>query len=319
MSISKYIKEIGRGKAGARSLAREDAADLMGKVLDGVVTDLEVGAFCLAMRVKGESTAEMLGFLDAAHARMAAWQTQAPWVVLPSYNGARKLPVLTPLLAALLAREGLRVWVHGPSLDAARTTTAQVWAALGWPMLDLPVTMNSVATNPMNSVTKGQYFTKIDDLSPGLARLLAVRRVVGVRNSSHSLVKLMNPTGLAGSCIVGSYTHPEYLELMGAVFEQVDFKAMLLRGTEGEPVADARRCPQMDTFANGTRQTTQAAQTGPLAQLPDLPREIDADSIAKYTRSVLDGDLPVPQPIAIQVAQIAAHMSGSVVPNAVVP
>jgi hypothetical protein len=28
-----------------------------------------------------------------------------PTVVLPSYNGARKLPVLTPLLALLLARE----------------------------------------------------------------------------------------------------------------------------------------------------------------------------------------------------------------------
>jgi anthranilate phosphoribosyltransferase len=34
-------------------------------------------------------------------------------VVLPSYNGARRLPVLTPLLALLLAREGLPVLLHG--------------------------------------------------------------------------------------------------------------------------------------------------------------------------------------------------------------
>ena len=47
MGISHYIKEIGRGKDGARALAREQAADLFGQVLDGTVTDLEIGAFCV--------------------------------------------------------------------------------------------------------------------------------------------------------------------------------------------------------------------------------------------------------------------------------
>ena len=69
MSIAKYIKEIGRGKQGARSLTREQAADLLGQVLDGTVTDLEIGGFCLAMRIKGETPEEMAGFLDATHAR----------------------------------------------------------------------------------------------------------------------------------------------------------------------------------------------------------------------------------------------------------
>ena len=45
MGISQYIKEIGRGKDGARPLTREQATDLLGQVLDGSVTDLEVGAF----------------------------------------------------------------------------------------------------------------------------------------------------------------------------------------------------------------------------------------------------------------------------------
>ena len=62
MGISHYIKEIGRGKDGARALSREQAADLLGQVLDGTVTDLEIGAFCLAMRIKGETPEEMAGF-----------------------------------------------------------------------------------------------------------------------------------------------------------------------------------------------------------------------------------------------------------------
>ena len=65
MSISHYIKDIGRGKDGARAIDRAAAADLMGQVLDGQVSDLELGAFCLAMRIKGETPEEMAGFIAA--------------------------------------------------------------------------------------------------------------------------------------------------------------------------------------------------------------------------------------------------------------
>lgn len=70
MSISHYIKDIGRGRDGARALNRDQAADLMGQILDGQVSDLQLGAFCIAMRIKGETDQEMAGFLDATHARL---------------------------------------------------------------------------------------------------------------------------------------------------------------------------------------------------------------------------------------------------------
>ncbi len=112
MGIGKYIREIGRGKDGARALSREQAADLFGQVLDGGVTDLEIGAFCLAMRIKGETPQEMAGFLDATQQRLHLIPAGVrPVIVIPSYNGARKLPLLTPLLALLLAREGLPVLI----------------------------------------------------------------------------------------------------------------------------------------------------------------------------------------------------------------
>jgi hypothetical protein len=51
-------------------------------------------------------------------------------------------------------------------------------------------------------------------LQPGLKRLLDVRAAVGLRNSAHSLVKLMNPCA-GPAVIVSSYTHPEYAVSMG--------------------------------------------------------------------------------------------------------
>ena len=76
------------------------------------------------MRIKGETPEEMAGFLDAVHERLEMLPASArPLVVLPSYNGARKLPVLTPLLALLLARNGLPVLVHGTATEDRRVSS----------------------------------------------------------------------------------------------------------------------------------------------------------------------------------------------------
>ncbi len=293
MGISHYIKEIGRGKDGARSLTREQATDLFGQVLDGSVTDLEVGAFCLAMRIKGETPDEMAGFLDAAHARLTQVPTQGRTaVVLPSYNGARKLPVLTPLLALLLAREGVPVVVHGMATEFTRISSQEVLLALAVPT---QAAIETIAPGQVQYVPTGL-------LCPGLQRLLDVRRVVGLRNPAHSLVKLMNPCD-GPAVVVSSYTHPEYAASMTATFSLVQATALLLRGTEGEPVADARRTPAMDAFAHGQTTRVQEAQPGSLTSVPGLPAP-DAPSTARWIMAVLAGQEPVPTPIAQQVAHI---------------
>ena len=287
MAIGHYLKIIARGAQGARHLPREQACDLFGQVLDGSISDLEVGAFCIAMRVKGETPEEMAGFLDAVHARLARLPASTrTLVVLPSYNGARKLPVLTPLLALLLAREGLPVLVHGAATEDSRISSQNVLAALDVPAL--------------------QAIQKIAPGSVSFAPTALVRRTLGLRNSAHSLVKLMNPLAPVGAraLVVGSYTHPEYAESMAATFALTGADALLLRGTEGEPVADARRVPQMDGFVAGAVTRLEEAQGGPLTTLPELPTGADAESTAAFTRAMLDGHVPVPAPIARQVEHI---------------
>ena len=297
MGISQYLKVIARGKDGARALPRDQAADLLGQVLDGTASDLEVGAFCIAMRVKGETPEEMAGFLDAVHERMEMLPaSRRPLVVLPSYNGARKLPVLTPLLALLLARRGLPVLVHGTTTEDRRVGSQDVLATLG-----------VSAMQALGTIEPGEVaFAPTALLLPGLERLLDVRRTLGLRNSAHSIVKLMDPLlPVAGdSLIVSSYTLPEYAASMAATLTLTGADALLLRGTEGEPVADPRRKPQMDGFVAGHPQRLQEAQGGPLTALPSLPTAIDAASTAAWIRSVLDGTQPVPAPIALQVEHI---------------
>lgn len=297
MAIANYIKEIGRGKEGARSLSEVQAHDLMSQVLDGTVTDLEIGAFALAMRIKGESIAELSGFLRATHERCIRVAPSRPTIVLPSYNGARKLPNLTPLLALLLAQEGAQVLVHGPMHDAGRVSTAEIFRDLGLPFA------TSAEEIENGWARREPVFIATDDLCPPLARLLAVRRVVGLRNSGHTIAKVLAPCTTSACLRVVNYTHPEYATMLGEFLAATGGDAVLLRGTEGEPVADPRRAPKLDVFIDGKARAdlSRPAHEGVLTELPVLPRGFDAATTAVYIQAVVSGEKPAPGPLSSQV------------------
>ncbi len=305
MTIAPYLREIGRGKDGARSLTREQAADLMAQLLDGRVGDVQAGAFAIAMRIKGETPEELAGFMDAVAPRLLALPAPpvAGAVVLPSYNGARKLPNLVPLLALELARAGLPVLVHGLEEDPGRVTTAAVFEALGLaPVRDAAgVAARWAAGQPA--------FIATDDLHPALARVLALRRVIGLRNPAHSLAKLLPALGPGRNAVrVVNHTHPEYALSLGRFLALTQATALLMRGTEGEPVADARRCPKLAAFLDGLEQPALSvdAQGGSLQVLPELPATPDAPATADYIGAVMAGAKPLPAPIATQVMALRA-------------
>ena len=300
MGIASYIKVIGRGRDGARALDRAQARDLMEQVLDGRVSELEIGAFALAMRIKGETVAELAGFDDAVAARCIAIATTRPTVVLPSYNGSRRLPNLTALLAMLLAQHDVPVLVHGPLTDATRVTTAAIFRDLG-------LTCANDAEDIAAAWKRSEpAFIRTEALCPPLARLLAVRDVVGLRNSGHTVAKLLTACSGAPTLRIVNHTHPDYGALLAGFLVETEADAVLMRGTEGEPVADARRLQRLDVYLAGTLRPDLSlpAQEGVLTQAPMLPRNHDAATTACAIQAIVSGAMPAPAPIAAQVACI---------------
>ena len=299
---ARFIKEIGRGKNGARSMTRDDARALYRAMLEGRVSDLELGGILLSMRIKGESVDEIAGFLDAAEASFAPLAAPAGEfapIIIPSYNGARKMANLTALLALLLARAGAPVLVHGVTSDPGRITTAEVLAALG-----VPASTDHVQAEA--AMARGEAaFLPIEALAPRLSWMLSLRRVLGVRNSTHTLVKIMQP--FAGPALrLVSYTHPEYLEMLGEYFltasDPARGDAFLMRGTEGETVANANKAQQIDWF-HGVERTVLVEKQLLVEELPHLPAERDAATTAAWIAAVLRGEVPVPPSIVEQVEQ----------------
>ncbi len=304
-AAAKYIKEIGRGKEGARSMTEEQARELYGAMLDGRVSDLEMGGILLAMRIKGETIAEIHGFLAAAEQRIPALQAPtdsafAP-VIIPTYNGARKRPNLTPLLAMLLAREGVPVLVHGVKADIGRVATADIWRAMSANFA------TDIEEANQQLIHHRVAFITIDVLAPAMHRLLEMRRVLGLRNSTHTLVKVLQPF-VHPALRLTSYTHPEYQVMLDDYFTQKltaqRGAAFLMRGTEGETVASTGRAQQITAYFEGGSTVLQEAESQLAAEHEDLPKSISAEDTTLWIEQVLSGERAVPYNIAKQVDYI---------------
>lgn len=298
------LKIIARGAKGARALSAEETRTLFDAILADRVTPAALGGVLIAYRIKGETPVELRAMLDAAHATftpLAAPADAPPPVLLPSYNGARKQPNLTPLLALLLAREGIPVLVHGQHHSGAnRVGTQAIFAELGH------AACQSADEAEAALRSRRVAYLPIAALSPALERLLEMRAALGVRNSGHTVVKLLQP--FAGPALrLVNYTHPEYHDTLGELFAVPANSpapgVLLSRGTEGEPVADARRQAAIDGFSDGTHRLWQAAEEGATGAPPTLPAA-DAPTTARWIEAVLTGDVAVPAPIARQVEVI---------------
>lgn len=297
MDATRYIREIGRGAKGADDLSRADAEILFGAMLDGEIDELQLGALLIGWRIKSESDDEMLGFkaaLDARTPQLSLPEGSPRLVVIPSYNGARRQPNLTPLLALRLAQSGVPVLIHGRYDFETRVDPSELMATLGIPRA------NSVAHAAELLAEQRIAFIDLASLLPGLDALLALRPRLGVRNLSHSMVKLLDPVRGRSVRLV-AVTHPEYLDKMRTFLVADGGHALLLRGTEGEVYANPRRRPQLEAFIDGSHDIAYPAEEGGTPPLEGIPVTPENAATAVLISDMLAGRVAIPQPILDQV------------------
>ncbi|MEH2920325.1 DNA-binding protein YbiB [Samsonia erythrinae] len=298
MDYTKIIKEVGRGKNHARDVDRATAYELYGAMLRGEVPDLELGGLLIAFRIKGESEAEMLGFYQAMDEHVLRLNAPAGFpmpIVVPSYNGARRQANLTPLLVLLLSKLGFPVVVHGVSEDPTRVTSAEILRSLG-------VTIAENAEQAQQELNNGSpVFIPVSVLCPAIERQLQLRWRMGVRNSSHTLAKVATPFGESEALRIASVSHPEYVARVGTFFQDINGRALLMHGTEGEVYANPQRCPEIHFIHQQNTRVLQLRQDVSVA--PDaLPIAKDAATTARWVAQCLTGEIAIPQAIRLQLA-----------------
>ena len=222
-----YVATLGRGPGRSRALTREEAADAMAMLLAGTPDPMQVGAFLMLLRYRGEDPHEIAGLVEAAHASCAMPDTQVDldW---PSYGAGRTRGAPWFLLAALaLAASGVRVLMHGSNEFSGGMTVPQALERLG-----LAPAESALQAGLM--LSEGNFaYLPIACLCPPVAHLLGLRRLFGLRSPINTVARLLDPADAAAG--VDGVFHPPYIETHLATAELLGRPRLLvLKGGGGE-------------------------------------------------------------------------------------
>jgi anthranilate phosphoribosyltransferase len=234
-----YIRILGKGKTGTRSLELGEARQAFGMILRGEAEPLQVGAFLMLLRVKEESPTELAGFVQACREAMIPVPNMlASNIDWSSYAGKKHQHPWFILSLLLLASAGHRVFVHGSTgHTAGRLYTEDAMRQLG-----LPVASSWTEVGEQLDDKRLSYLP-LNHFCPLLEQLMQLRPLLGLRSPVNTLSRLLNP--LHASVSLQSVFHPAYARLhqeADLILEQP--RAFVFKGESGEveikPQADSR-------------------------------------------------------------------------------
>ncbi|HKI62359.1 MAG TPA: anthranilate phosphoribosyltransferase, partial [Mariprofundaceae bacterium] len=235
--LASFIRRVARGKHGSEHLSRMEACEVFGHLLDEQADALQLGAFLISQRMKGETSEEIAGFVDAARIWVAGYgdiRAPAGCVDLPCYAGKRRAAPVH-LAAALKVRDaGIPVFVHGVEHIEGR------WSA--WQALNSAGVKRAVSlTEALNVLAdEGIVYADLADICPPLFRIYNLRPRLGVRSFANTVARLLNPLQCQGQ--LNGFFHTPYADKMaGANVLLHQPRSLIFMGAEGEPELYAER------------------------------------------------------------------------------
>lgn len=229
--FAEFIKILGKGKKGSRSLTQDEAYRAMKMIMAGEIEQVQLGAFLMLMRIKEETPEELAGFAQAAREffivpELAAIKADLDW---SSYAGKRRhLPwfILTTLL---LAENGIKIFMHG----AGGHTEGRVYTEEVLQVLGIQVA-TSFAEAAQQIEQHNFSYLPLNYFCPQLYEIIELRSLMGLRSPVHTLVKMLNP--LNASHTIQGIFHPSYraLHQQAALLVGQHNNMAVLKGEGGE-------------------------------------------------------------------------------------
>ncbi|MEQ5774265.1 glycosyl transferase family protein [Thalassospira sp. NFXS8] len=212
--FSGYLRQFFRGPGRSRSLTRDEAFDAFSMVLRDEVDPIQLGAYLLMLRYRGETPEELAGMIEAVRtiARLepddsdvpAACHPMLDW---PSYAAGRTrgLPWFV-LSALLLAQNKVPVLMHGYNSHLVKGVGTEA----AFKALKLPIAMSAEEARS-DIETQGIAYLPLRHIHPKLQELIGLRPLLGLRSPVNTLLRLLNPLQ-AKAAFLGVF-HPAFLDV----------------------------------------------------------------------------------------------------------
>jgi anthranilate phosphoribosyltransferase len=296
------IAEVAEGRA----LSREDAEAAFGMIMAGEVTAAQIGAFLMALRLRGETVDEIAGAVAAMRARMTRVEAPAGAVdvVGTGGDGAGSVNVST-CAAFVVAGCGVPVAKHGNRALSSKSGSADVLKALG---VDVDLSPEQISACIAEA---GIGFMFAPNHHAAMRHVGPARAELGVRTIFNLLGPLSNPASVRRQ-MVGVFARKWVEPIAEALAKLGSERAWVVHGSDG-----------LDEIAVSGPTFVASLEDGRVTSFEIAPEDVglprhpvgalaggDAEANAEALRAVLDGAPGAYRDVAILNAAATLVVAG---------
>ena len=236
---SPIIAEAVRALVDRKDLSRIEAAAAMEAIMSGAATNAQIAAFLTALRMKGETVEELIGFAQVMREKAVKVRTRASEVVGATGTDREMLIDtagtggdasgtfnVSTATAFVVAGAGLKVAKHGNRSVSSLCGSADVVETLG---INIELSAAKVA-RCVDEVGIGFLYAPL--LHTAMKHVMAARREMGIRTVFNMLGPLTNPAG-ANAQVIGVYSDALTEPLARALAELGTLRAYVVHGDDG--------------------------------------------------------------------------------------
>ena len=236
---SPIITEAVRALVDRKDLSRIEAAAAMEAIMSGAATNAQIAAFLTALRMKGETVEELIGFAQVMRQKAVKVRTRGAEVVGATGTDREMLIDtagtggdasgtfnVSTATAFVVAGAGLKVAKHGNRSVSSLCGSADVVETLGI-NIELPPAQVGRCVDEV-----GIGFLYAPLLHTAMKHVMAARREMGIRTVFNMLGPLTNPAG-ANAQIIGVYSDALTEPLARVLAELGTLRAFVVHGADG--------------------------------------------------------------------------------------
>ena len=283
MNIQEAIAKVIEGV----DLRQSEMADAMNQIMSGEATDAQIGAFLIALRVKGECVDEIAGAASVMREKATPIVTKHDVIVDTCGTGGDHSGTfnISTTAAFVAAGAGLCVAKHGNRAATSQSGSADVLGALGVNIEASPETVSRC----LDDVGIGFLFAI--SLHGAMKYAIGPRREIGARTIFNALGPLSNPAG-ATRQVVGVYSAALTETLAGVLGTLGAERAFVVHGSDGLDEMTLTGPTRVSELRNGSVSTYDVSpgEFGLAQASADALKGGDADYNAEITRSILNGE-----------------------------
>ncbi|MEL5990452.1 anthranilate phosphoribosyltransferase [Microbacterium phosphatis] len=208
------------------NLSVSEATWAMRQVMEGRATAAQLGGFLLALRAKGETVEEIIGFRDAILDAAVPLDVDPNVLDIVGTGGDRFGTVnISSTASIVIAATGVPVVKHGNKAASSKSGSSDVLSALG---IDLRLPPEAVAGVLDRA---GITFAWAAAFHPGFRHAGAVRAELGVPTVFNFLGPLVNPARAEANAV--GVANLDVVPLITGVFRTRGATALVFRGEDG--------------------------------------------------------------------------------------